>query len=863
MKKIPHFTNPIRSLGSAGFTLIEMAVVMVIAGVIISIMATVLPSLLQAGKIKKSRAILEKLNYAAQGYVSATGRLPCPDISGDGKEDRNDGGTAGSPADDTCVAYVGDLPYLTLGLSSGEDVWGNRIKYGVYEDLVKTTAATGSNPLCSSIDTIIQYYDPQHQNNPTDTAKLHATDVAGSSTRNIAYVLVSGGMKDLDEDAADTYFDGFNEGTDLRFDSPDRIEFHGDPVSSRYDDLMQSASLTYLNGIAGCTVIGGVGGSPGSATGENAFPNGCTNGTDDDGDGLIDCNDQDCFGVSGCPAGGDDPVITTNSIPDGAIGTSYGASFQASGGITPYEWTLTNNGGFSDFYLHPYTGQLTGTLTQCTGTYSIDVQVQDATLPADGGPKTDAKSFSLQVTSNLSISRTSGSGTAITWSLAGQRETFQTNGGAVGAINWQLQTGGATGFGVVSTGDNTAYIRKTGTTSPGTYTFTLTATDSACPGNTNQQVYIVTVTATGGGLPGDITGVLDSLEFNTSNGREPFIVQVSSEVYAITYSGPGNDGWLETVRIASDGTITDPQIDTLEFDTTYGLIAPIIPVAGSVYAIAYTGPGTDGWLKTVQIGSDGQIGNAVIDALEFETNYAYNADIVHVAGDFYAIAYRGPGNDGWLKTVEIQTDGQITNAVIDSLEFNTSNGLDPAIINISGDVFAIAYSGPGNDGWLETVQIDNTGTIVTPQIDTLEFDTVYGLRPSVVPVSGNFYAIAYRGPGNDGWLKTVEIQTDGQITGTPTSSFEFNTSNGLEPHIINLSGNYFAIAYSGPGTDGWLTTIEISDTGQIVTPVIETLEFDTVYAYHPRMTHVTGEVFAVAYRGPGNDGWLKTVGITP
>ena len=41
------------NINCSGFTLIEMAVVMVVAGIIVSVMATVLPSLLQAGKNKK------------------------------------------------------------------------------------------------------------------------------------------------------------------------------------------------------------------------------------------------------------------------------------------------------------------------------------------------------------------------------------------------------------------------------------------------------------------------------------------------------------------------------------------------------------------------------------------------------------------------------------------------------------------------------------------------------------------------------------------------------------------------------------------------------------------------------------------
>ncbi|MDX2438995.1 MAG: prepilin-type N-terminal cleavage/methylation domain-containing protein, partial [Desulfobacterales bacterium] len=102
----------------SGFTLIEMAVVMVVVGIVISIMATVLPSLIQSAKIKKARAILEKVDYALQGYSIANHRLPFADSDANGTEDTG--------------VFVGDLPYLTLGLSSNTDPWGNTIKYGVY-----------------------------------------------------------------------------------------------------------------------------------------------------------------------------------------------------------------------------------------------------------------------------------------------------------------------------------------------------------------------------------------------------------------------------------------------------------------------------------------------------------------------------------------------------------------------------------------------------------------------------------------------------------------------------------------------------------------------------------------------------------
>ena len=90
--------------------------------------------------------MLEKADVALLGYISATGRCPCPDIDSDGLENRSDGGTLGNLSDDTCASYVGNLPYRTIGLSAITDPWKNPLRYAVYEDLIKTTPNSGSHP---------------------------------------------------------------------------------------------------------------------------------------------------------------------------------------------------------------------------------------------------------------------------------------------------------------------------------------------------------------------------------------------------------------------------------------------------------------------------------------------------------------------------------------------------------------------------------------------------------------------------------------------------------------------------------------------------------------------------------------------
>jgi len=57
----------IKITGKNGFTLIEIAMVMIIAGIIISVITTTLPSLIQSGKIKKSGLFLKKWTILCRG----------------------------------------------------------------------------------------------------------------------------------------------------------------------------------------------------------------------------------------------------------------------------------------------------------------------------------------------------------------------------------------------------------------------------------------------------------------------------------------------------------------------------------------------------------------------------------------------------------------------------------------------------------------------------------------------------------------------------------------------------------------------------------------------------------------------------
>ena len=335
--------------------------------------------------------------------------------------------------------------------------------------------------------------------------------------------------------------------------------------------------------------------------------------------------------------------------------------------------------------------------------------------------------------------------------------------------------------------------------------------------------------------------IIDTLEWDTVNGQQPDIIKVSGDVYAIPYNGTDSDGWLATVEVDTSGNITDTLIDTMEWDIANGFEPEIVHVSGDVYAIAYRGTGADGWLCTVGINSSGNITNTVTDTLEWDTANGYEPEIIHVSGDVYAIAYRGTDADGWLCTVGINSSGNITNTVTDTMEWDIANGYTPDIIHVSGDVYAIAYRGTGADGWLCTVGINSSGNITNNVTDTLEWDIANGYEPDIIHISGDVYAIAYRGTGDDGWLATVEIDSSGNITNTVIDTFEWDTSDGWEPNIAHVAGNFYAIAYRrGISNLGYLTTVEIATDGQITNSIIDTLQFETTYGFTPKLILVSG-----------------------
>ena len=116
---------------SSGFTLAELAIVVVIVGLLMGSLLLTMSTQLDQRKRNDTQQTLDLARDALIGYAIANGRLPCPALpAATGVEAPLGGGAC-------TAAYYGYYPAVTVGLTNTDssgyllDAWGNRIRYAV------------------------------------------------------------------------------------------------------------------------------------------------------------------------------------------------------------------------------------------------------------------------------------------------------------------------------------------------------------------------------------------------------------------------------------------------------------------------------------------------------------------------------------------------------------------------------------------------------------------------------------------------------------------------------------------------------------------------------------------------------------
>lgn len=119
-----------------GFTLVEIAVVLVIVGLLVGGLLIPLSVQWDQNRINITQQRLEEIKKALLGFLVVNNRLPCPDLNENGLES-------------TTCNNEGNIPWRVLGVGR-YDAWGNPFHYQVDVNFTNNSSGIHSpNPAAS------------------------------------------------------------------------------------------------------------------------------------------------------------------------------------------------------------------------------------------------------------------------------------------------------------------------------------------------------------------------------------------------------------------------------------------------------------------------------------------------------------------------------------------------------------------------------------------------------------------------------------------------------------------------------------------------------------------------------------------
>jgi hypothetical protein len=187
--------------------------------------------------------------------------------------------------------------------------------------------------------------------------------------------------------------------------------------------------------------------------------------------------------------------ITTTNLPNGGVGVAYSQTLAASGGTTPYSWSLVGGGALpTSLTLNGTTGVISGT-PSVSGTFTFTVRVSAA------NGTTATRALSIIVVPAVSITTTALPGGTVGVAYS---QTLNATG-ATTPYAWSLATGSLP---TSLTLNPTSGVISGIPTSAGTFNFTVRVT--AANGSTATRSLSIAVAPRGPAAPSNLTATINS-----------------------------------------------------------------------------------------------------------------------------------------------------------------------------------------------------------------------------------------------------------------------------------------------------------------------------------------------------------------
>ena len=299
--------------------------------------------------------------------------------------------------------------------------------------------------------------------------------------------------------------------------------------------------------------------------------------------------------------------IVTTSLPSGAQNQTYSAMLAATGGLTPYTWSVTAGSLPVGLHLNAGTGAIAGAPTG-GGISNFTVHVADAELP----PATASAQLSITITPAVPLRITT---TSLPSGLVGTPySAMLTAAGGVYPYTWSITAGSLPNG--LHLNASTGAITGTPTT-VGTPNFTVQVADSETPPVTASAQLSITITVvplriTTTSLPYGIFGTPYSAMLTAAGGVYPYTwaitdgslpagLNLNSSTGAITGTPSGSGTSIFTVQVADSESPPQTATAQLSISIANGILITGISPGGWFCTPSYLCP----WGPTLTVLGDG------------------------------------------------------------------------------------------------------------------------------------------------------------------------------------------------------------------------------------------------------------------
>ena len=440
------------------------------------------------------------------------------------------------------------------------------------------------------------------------------------------------------------------------------------------------------------------------------------------------------------------PSVTTTSLPNGTVGSSYSQTLAASGGVPPYSnWTVSGGSLPAGLSLNASTGVISGT-PSTVGASTFSVTVADS-----AGGVSSPQSLSITIATNLIITTTSlpNGEVGIAYS-----QTLGASGGNPPYSNWTVSSGSLPAG--LSLNASTGTISGTPTTA-GPSSFSVTVKDNA--GNTSPaQPLTITIVSppviTTNSLPGGTINVTYSQTLTASGGTPPYsnwVVTSGSLPPGLTLNASsGTISGTPTTATGSPFSFSVTVTDSASLTSAPKALSIVITTTGYIFSTLHT-----------------FTGGAADGATPFATPILSNGALIGTTQG------GGASNAGTVYSLNVSSGSY---SVIHSFLGAPADGGSPVagvVVGSNGSLYgATSFGGGLNDGAAYSLTLGGAAAL----LHSFAGPPAEGINPTGTPAfdgSGNLYGTTYQGGANS--AGTVYEITAGGVYSTVTS---FTTTQG-------------------------------------------------------------------------------------